>query len=288
VYGDVSLQTVSPGYFGALGIPLVRGRVFSDHDRPDAPMAALINEAAARKFFPNEDPIGKRIAKGSVPMTIVGIAGDCRFDGMNLEVMPEVFQPMAFLPTPNAWLIARAKSSIATALQRVIHGIDPEIGIVEVTTMTTVVGDSLWRERFSALLVGLFAAIAVLIASGGLYAVMCHAVERRTHELGIRLALGASGTQITQAVLGYGLRIAGVGVAFGALLTTTAGRLLAHGIQVAGNQIQRNDVQIYRMGDLAWMNAAVASLLLILALFACWVPLRRALAVDPITTLRSE
>lgn len=291
VYGDVSFQTVSPGYFGALGIPLVRGRVFTDHDRPDAPMAVLINEAAVRKFFPNEDPIGKRIAKGSVPMTIVGIASDCRFDGMNLEVMPEVFQPMAFLPTPNAWLIARAKSdagSIATALQRVIHGIDPEIGIVEVSTMTTVVGDSLWRERLSALLVGLFAAVAVLIASGGLYAVMCHAVERRTHELGVRLALGASGAQITRTVLGYGLRRTGVGVAFGALLTTTAGRLLAHGIEVAGNQVQRNDAQVYRIGDLAWMNAAVASLLLILTLLACWVPLRRALAVDPITTLRSE
>jgi putative ABC transport system permease protein len=125
VYGNVSFQTVSPGYFGALGIPLVRGRVFTDQDRPEAPMAALINEAAVRKFFPNENPIGKRIAKGSAPMTIIGIAGDCRFDEMNLEVMPEVFQPMAFLPTPNVWLIARAKSdagSIATALQRVIHG----------------------------------------------------------------------------------------------------------------------------------------------------------------------
>lgn len=291
VYGDASLQTVSPGYFAALGIPLVRGRVFTDHDRPDAPMAALINEAAAHKFFPKEDPIGKRIAKGSVPMTIVGIVGDCRFDGMNLEVMPEVFQPMAFLPAPNVWLITRAKSdagSIANALQRVIHEIDAEIGIVEVSTMTSVVGDSLWRERFSALLVGLFAAVAVLIASGGIYAVVRHAVERRMHELGVRMALGASRAQITETVLGHGLRITGVGIAIGALVTTAGGRLLAHVIQVAGNQVQRNDVQVYRIGDLAWMIAAVASLLLVLTLLACWVPVRRALAVDPMMALRSE
>ena len=154
--------------------------------------------------------------------------------------------------------------------------------------MTTVVGDSLWRERFSALLVGLFAAVAVLIASGGMYAVVRHAVERRMHELGVRVALGASGAQITETVLGYGFRITAVGVAFGALLTTTGGRLLTRGIQVAGNQVQRNDVQVYRIGDLTWMIAAVASLLLILTLLACWAPLRRALAVDPMTTLRSE
>jgi predicted permease len=292
VYGDASLQTVSPGYFGGLGVPLIRGRLFDDHDRPDAPMTVLINEAAARSFFPNEEPIGKRIANGNVPMTIVGIVRDCRLDGMNLEVMPEIFRPMAFLPTPNAWLIARSKGdagSIAVALQRTVQTIDPDIGIAELSSMTSVVGDSLWRERFSALLVGLFAAVAVLIASGGLYAVISHAVQRRTHELGVRLALGASRAQITHMVLGYGLRVTAIGVGLGAMLTMAVSRMLAHvNPGVGGNQLQHNAVQGYSAGELAWMLATLGSVLLVLTLVACWVPLRRALAVDPVTVLRTE
>ncbi len=203
MHGAVSIQTVSPGYFAALGIPLIRGRVFDDHDRPDAPMTAVINEATARKFFPNEDPIGRQIAIDMTSyaprMTIVGIVGDIRMDGMDRQVLPEVFWPMADLPSSNAWLIARARNdagSVANALRRIVNDIDPEVGIVEVSTMTSVVGDSLWRERFSAVLIGLFAALAVLIASGGLYAVISHAVERRTHELAIRLALGANAVHI--------------------------------------------------------------------------------------------
>jgi putative ABC transport system permease protein len=281
MHGDVSIQTVSHGYFAALGIPLVRGRVFDDRDRPDTPMPAVINEAAMRKFFPNEDPIGQRIAIDMTSyaprMTVVGVVGDIRMDGMDREALPEIFSPMAYVPSANAWLVARAKGdggSIADALCRVVHDIDPEIGIVELSTMSNVVGDSLWRQRFAAILVGLFAALAVLIASGGLYAVISHAVERRTHELGVRLALGASGSQIVQTVLGHGLRVTAIGIVVGSLLTVTTGRLLAQ--------------QAYQVGDVPWMFAAVAGLLFIVTLLACWVPLRRALAVDPVTALRSE
>jgi putative ABC transport system permease protein len=154
--------------------------------------------------------------------------------------------------------------------------------------MTSVVGDSLWRERFSSLLVGLFAALALLIAAGGLYAVMSHSVQRRTNELGVRLALGASSAQIARTVLGHGFRVTVIGIALGTLLTLTAGRLLVHEVQVFSDQLQRNDVQSYQVSDLPWMLAALASLLLTITLLACWVPLRRALAVDPMMTLRSE
>jgi ABC-type antimicrobial peptide transport system permease subunit len=210
---------------------------------------------------------------------------------MDREVLPGVFWPMANLPIPNTWLIARAKGdtgSIDSAMRQVIHDVDPEIGIVELSTMTNVVGDSLWRERFSALLVGLFATLAVLIASVGLYAVISHAVERRTHELGVRLALGASGAQIARTVLSHGLRVTAIGTVLGALFTVTGGRLLSHKVQVFSNQLQRNDVQAYQVSDLLWMLAAVASSLIILTLLACWGPLRKALAVDPMTILRSE
>ena len=163
---------------------------------------------------------------------------------------------------------------IGNALQKVVHDVDPEIGIVETTSMTSVVENSLWRERLSALLVGLFAALAALIASGGLYAVVSHAVERRTQELGVRIALGASSVGITRTVLGHGLRVTAIGIALGALLVVPARRLLAE--------------QATKTSDLPWIIAAVATLLFILTLIASWVPLRKAMAVDPVMALRSE
>jgi putative ABC transport system permease protein len=299
LHGDASIQSVSPGYFRALGIPLLRGRLFDDHtecpsciDRSESSRPVVINEAVVHKFFPTEDPIGKRIWKGGVtPVTIVGVVRDSRLDGMDREVLPEVFTPMDKLWVPNVWLIVRTRDStdsVAAALRQIIRDIDPEVGIVESSAMTKVVGDSLWRERFSALLVGLFAILAVLIAAGGLYAVISQAVQRRTHELGVRVALGASGAQIAKAVLAQGLRVTSIGLALGTLITIAAGRILARQIQLASDQFQRNDGQAYQFGDVPWLLAVVASMLIVLTLLACWFPVRRALAVDPVTTLRSE
>src|SRR5579864_6698106 len=281
-HGMISYQTVSPGYFPALGIPLVRGRLFDDRDRADAPLSALVNLALARKFFPGEDPIGRRIVvdRGTSflrRMTIVGIIGDARLDRVDQPALPEVFVAMAQLPTADTWIVARARGeagSIGSALRKAVHDVDPEIGILEVITMSNAIGDSLWRERFSALLVGLFAGLAALIAAGGLYAVISHAVQRRTQEMGVRLALGANSAQIARTVLAHGFRVTVSGIAVGALLTLTVDRLLAR--------------QAYPVGDLPWMFAAVAGFLSILTVLACWVPLRRALAVDPVAALRSE
>jgi predicted permease len=281
-HGMISYQTASPGYFAALGIPLIRGRMFDDRDRAGAPASAVINQAMVREFFQDEDPIGRRIAidRGTTflrRMTIVGIVADARLDGMDQQALPEVFVSMAQLPSADTWIVARASgdaASIGGALQNAIHDIDPEIGIVEITTLTNVIADSLWRERFSALLVGLFAGLGALMAAGGLYALISHAVQRRTQELGVRLALGASSAQIARTILARGFRVTAAGVAIGGLLTLTGGRLLAR--------------QAYLVSDLPWMFAAVAILLSALTLVACWVPLRRAIAVDPVAALRSE
>jgi putative ABC transport system permease protein len=281
-HGLISYQTVSPGYFAALGIPLIRGRLFDDRDRAGAPISAVINQAMARKFFPDEDPIGRRIAvdRGTSflrRMMIVGIIADVRLDRIDQPALPEVFTAMGQLPSADAWIVARATGdaeSMGGALQKAVHDIDPEVGIVELITMIDAIGDSLWRERFSALLVGLFAGLAALIAAGGIYAVISHAVERRTQELGVRLALGANRTQIARTVLGQGFRVTAAGIVVGALLTLTAGRLLAQ--------------QAYQVSDLPWIFAAVATFLSILTLLACWLPMRRALAVDPVAALRSE
>jgi putative ABC transport system permease protein len=281
-HGMISYQTVSPGYFAALRIPIIRGRMFDNRDRADTPFSALINQAMARKFFPDEDPIGRRIAvdRGTTflrRMTIVGIVADARLDGLDQPALPEVFAAMAQLPSEDTWIVARANAdtaSIGIALQKAIHDTDPEIGIKKTATMTGVIGDSLWRERLSALLVGVFAALATCIAGGGLYAVISHAVERRTQEMGIRLALGADRAQIARTVLGHGFRVTAAGMAVGTLLTLAATRLLAQ--------------RLFPVMDLPWIFAAVASLLSILTLAACWVPLRHALNVDPVAALRAE
>jgi len=150
----------------------------------------------------------------------------------------------------------------------------PKIGVVNVATLASAVGDSLWRERFSALLVGLFAALAVLIASGGLYALVSRAVQRRTQEIGVRLALGASRGRIAQTVLGHGFRVTAIGIVVGALLTVVLGHMLAQ--------------QSSELRDLPWMVSGIAAALLLVTLAACWVPLRTALRVDPVMALRSE
>jgi putative ABC transport system permease protein len=281
-HGMISYQTVSAGYFAALRMPLVRGRMFDNRDRPDTPFSTIINQAMVRKFFPDEDPIGRRIAvdRGTTflrRMTIVGIVADTRLDGLDQPALPEVFAAMSQLPTEDTWIIARASAdadSIASVLQKTVHDIDPEVGIVKTATMTNVISDSLWRERLSALLVGLFAILAAAISACGLYAVISQAVERRTQEMGVRLALGADRTQIARAILGHGFRVTAAGAAIGTLLTLAVTRLLVQ--------------QAFAVRDLPWILAAVIALLSILTLAASWVPLRRALSVDPNAALRAE
>ncbi|GEM_PF-157563 len=277
IHGEMSFQTVSPGYFEALGVPLLRGRLLDSRDRPGAPMAVVINQAAAHKFFAQEDPIGKRIATGDGPMTIVGVAGDPRLDGMDRPALPEGFRPLSFAPSPNAWLIVRTNgdaAAIGNALRQAVHNVDAEIGVSELSTMNEVVRDSLWRERFSAVLIGILATLAVLIAAAGVYAVISHAVERRTHELGVRVALGASGVDIARSVLGHALRVTAVGSGVGLLLIATLARFVPN--------------VSYGPVDLATLFAPATGLLVGLAMLACAVPVRRARSIDPVITLRSD
>jgi putative ABC transport system permease protein len=196
---------------------------------------------------------------------------------MDREIYPQVFWPMPHLPSNSAWVVVRTKAgteAAAEAIRRAVRAVDPEIAIVEQATMTNILADSLWRQRFAALLVGLFAALAALITSGGLYAVISYAVARQTRELGVRIALGAGRTQIAATVLGHGLRITAIGIAGGAVLAIPTGRLLTQ-----------------QVGDVAgapWMIASVALLLLVMTVIACWIPMRKALRVDPLSALRTE
>jgi len=280
-HGSVSTQRVTPGYFAALGIPLLRGRLFDEHDRPDVPLVALINDTAARKLFPNEDPIGKRITLDMTSYfpkaTIVGVVGDSRMNGMDREIYPQVFWPMAHLPSGSAWVVVRSRgpaSAVVDEIRQAIRQVDSDVGITELATMTDILSDSLWRQRFAALLVGLFAVLAALIAAGGLYSVISYSVARQTRELGVRIALGAGRAEIAGSVLGRGLRVSAVGIGVGTVLAIVARRFFAQ--------------QVPDPRDSPGMLAGVAALLLVLTVLACLVPVRRALAVDPLTALRSE
>ena len=210
-------------------------------------------------------------------MTIVGIVGDPRLDGIDSPALPESFRPMSFEPSPNAWLIVRTRgdvASIGNALRQAVHHVNAEIGVIELSTMSDVVSDSLWRERFSAVLIGLFAGFAIVIASAGVYAVISHAVERRTHELGVRVVLGASGLDIARSVLRHCLRVSAMGTGLGLLLILTVVRFVPQAS--------------YSHGDLATLFVPAAGLLAVLAVIACAVPVRRARSIDPAVTLRSE
>ena len=184
---------------------------------------------------------------------------------------------MAQLPSEDTWIVARASGdteSIGRALQKAVHDVDPEIGIVETSPMLRVIAESLWRERFSALLIGLFAGLAAIIAAAGVYAVVSHAVEQRTQEMGVRLALGANRRQITGTVLGHGFRVTLTSMAIGTVLVCALSRVV--------------EPQAYPVGELPWIVASVVGLLSVMTLAACWVPARRALDLDPLEALRAE
>jgi putative ABC transport system permease protein len=280
-HGSVSIQRVTPGYFAALGIPLIRGRLFDEYDRPESPMVGIINETAARKYFPVEDPIGKRITLDMTSyfprLTIVGVVGDSRMNALDREVYPQVFWPMAFLPGSNAWIVVRTHAEpnvVAASVRRAVQDIDPELAITEVATMNDILRDSLWRQRLAALLVGLFAILAALIAVGGLYAVISHAVARRTRELGVRIAIGATRRHIAASVISQGLRLTAIGVVLGAVLSLILSRWLGS--------------LLPSLVATPWMLPSLSGALLLLAVAACWVPAWRALSVDPVTALRAE
>jgi putative ABC transport system permease protein len=245
-------------------------------------MVAVINETTARRYFPNEDPIGKRITVDMTSyfpkMTIVGIVGDSRLNALDREIYPQVFWPMAFLPGSNAWLVVRTSAeptAVAAAVREAIQSVDADLGITEVAPMSGVVQESLWRQRLAALLIGLLAILAALIALGGLYSVISYSVARRTRELGIRIAVGATARHVALTVLFYGLRLVGTGILMmGCTATLVLNRILAG--------------QVPNLADSPWTLPIISFGFALLTVVACLVPVRKAISVDPLTVLRAE
>jgi predicted permease len=274
----------SPGAFAALGIPLLRGRDFDGRDTFDAPGTAIINDALARASFGKQDPIGRSIVCGldrqSIkPMRIVGVVGDVRQGGPAAQVKPEIYMPFEQHPqfSTSLSLVLRTNLqplSLADTLRRKARAISSDVP-VKFTTMEAELSENTAAPRFRTLLLGIFAALAVLLAMAGVYGVMAYVVGQRSGEIGLRIALGADPKHVMKLVLGQGLRLAGIGLAVGLAGAFAASKLLSKLLF----EVKPTDPATY---------AAVAVLLAAVAVAACYLPARRAMKVDPLVALRQE
>jgi predicted permease len=276
-------RIVNADYFQAMGIPVRRGRAFDERDRKDAPAAIIVNETFARRFFAGEDPLGKRLVFNDGPAMgtreIVGVVGDVRHAGLDEPTSPEFYLPFTQVLTVRLTVVARTtsddSSSVAASLRGIIRQTDKESPIYNVRTMNQLLSSSVAKRRFNMILLGGFACVALLLASLGIYGVISYTVTQRTHEIGIRVALGAQPRDVLRMVLRQGmtLALAGVGCGLvGALALTRVMSGLLFGVSAS---------------DPATF-ALVALLLAAVAFVSCLIPARRATRVDPMVALRYE
>jgi putative ABC transport system permease protein len=272
-----SLRLISPDYFRTMAIPLRNGRTFETRDAKDPPDAVIINETLARRFWPDEDPVGKRILFGDSGPTIVGVVGNIKHAGLEAEYEPEMYVPFPE-QSSQLVLVARADSeaiALAGPLRALVHSIDKDQPVENFSTMEEVVSRSVAQPRFLAILLSVFATLALALAAVGVYGVMSFSVAQRTREMGIRMALGAQPRDILRLVLGQGMALAVIGVAAGLLGSFAVTRLMSS--------------LLYRVSAADPITFIVISLLLTeVALGASFIPARRALKVDPMVALRHE
>ena len=286
---NAECNAVTADYFKTMRIPLLRGRSFNDEDKADGPIRIVVDEAFAKKHFPNDDPIGKPIDNNTVPtgpnepaappMTIVGVVGTVRTDLDRAPDFVQAYYHSAQSRVLRRTLVVRTKTSdplqLATAIKREVLGIDPDQSVSGVESMESSIGKNLASHRLTLTLFGLFAAIALLLAVLGLYSVMALNVAHRTREMGIRMALGAERRSILQLVLRQGLNLVAVGLGVGLLGALGLARLMRS--------------LLFGVGAVdPLVLAAVAFVLATAAAVACLLPARRATRVDPIVALRTE
>lgn len=272
---------VSSEYLNTLDVPLKRGRFFTQFDSSNAPLVVVINETMARRYFPSEDPIGKRLVvmfDKAETREIVGVIGDVLHNGLHAERRPEMFVPHQQSASSYITFLVRTTSepsSQITAVKRAIREVNPNQTFARTATMEELVADSLKERRFNLFLLGLFAAIALLLATIGIYGSISYSTRQRTNEIGVRIALGARSGDVLRLIVGQGIWLALVGVAIGlgaAFLLTRAIKSFLFGVSPTD--------------PLTFL--AISGLLLLTALIASLIPARRATKVDPLLALRSE
>jgi putative ABC transport system permease protein len=281
---DAEFRVASAGYFAAMGIPLKSGRTFEESDGPDAMHVALVSESLARRYFANEEVIGKQIQFGNMDgdvrlLKIVGIVGDVRDHGLDVDVRPTVYAH--YLQRPRTAgefsIVARGRGDAAgliAAMRREARALNPEMPIT-FEPLTQLVSASLDNRRFSMIMLGVFAGSALLLAMVGLYGVMAYITSERTREIGVRMALGAQRRQMLSLILRQSFTLVLIGIGAGIVATLASTRVLASLLYGVG----ASDVPTY---------LAVVLLLGIATLLASYIPARRAMKVDPMVALRHE
>ncbi len=275
---------ISHDYFRTMGIEMRAGRAFTAQDGAEAPPVVIINVTMARRFFPNESPIGRRFVWGPTPLTIVGVVGDTRHFGLDQEVRPEIYWPYQQARNTMMRLVVRAVpdssspanlSSLAAAIRNQVRAVDLNTPVNQVVTMDERLSDSVAPRRFQMLLLSIFAAVALIIATVGVYGVLSYAVGQRTHEIGVRMALGAQGGDVLRLVVGQGMRM------------TLIGALLGLAAALALTRVMKNLLFNVSATDSATF-VSITLLLVIVAMLASYIPARRATKLDPLMSLRNE
>jgi putative ABC transport system permease protein len=274
------ISSVSQDYFRAMGMRLVAGREFNERDTENSPKVVIISEAAARRHFPNENPVGKRIGNGRPDgwREIVGVTADVKHFGLNQDARVSMFFPHTQQPTRRMFIVARAAAeplSLSSALRGAVAAIDKNLAVSNISAMEEITAQSIGQERYTLLLLGTFSALALLLAVAGIYGVMSYAVAQRTHEIGVRMAVGAQTRDVLKMVVIQGMALVSVGVGIG-LASSLALTRFIRGLLFG---VSATDPMTF---------AGVAALLALVALVACYVPARRASKVDPLVALRCE
>lgn len=275
--------SVSPKYFHVMGIPLLAGRLFDRRDVSSSPRVTVISKELARLYFPNEDPLGKQLFFGfsydpGVAREIVGIVGDVRDEALGKNPGPMMYVPFDQDPLWGANLVVKSTLSVSTvsaAIRRQVQAVDKDLPVTDVAKLPEIIDDSLAQPRFRTLLLGLFAVMALVLAATGIFGVISYSVSRRTNEIGVRVALGASRAMILRMILRETLILAFVGLAAGLPCALAASRLVGHLLF----DVSPNDPATL---------ASVAFTLCAVAILAGYLPARRAMRVDPIVALRYE
>jgi putative ABC transport system permease protein len=277
-------KSVTPDYFRAMGTPLVSGRFLEEQDgRANAPEVTLVNETLAKKYFRGSDAIGKRIKFGRPTdkdpwVVVVGVVADEKQDGLAAPVQPEVYSPLARNATTDMTFVIRSSGppeGLTALARQVVHRVDKDLVLTDVTTLSDIVYGSVKNERFRTRLLTGFAGVALLLAAVGIYGVLAYLVTQRTREIGIRMAMGARTTQLLTMVFRQGMTPVLFGLAIGLL----GGLAVTNLIRTLLFSVQADDPAIY---------LATTGILAVVAMLACWIPALRATQVDPMSALRNE
>ena len=278
---SVIYRIISPGYFNTMGVLLIKGRGFTDSDRKDSVGVAIINEAFARLYCSDTDPISRKIISGAdsnTPREIVGIVSDFKQEGLATDIKPEMYVPYAQKPSPSVAFVVRTStepSNLTAAVQNAMWENKKNVAISMVRTMRQTLADATSRQRFNMILLGIFSSLALILAAVGIYGITSYTVTQRTHEIGIRIALGAQPSEIAKLIVGQGMLLTLIGTSIGLAVALSLTRLLAS--------------LLYGVTATDPITFIIVALMLTgVAVIASYLPARRAMKVDPMIALRYE